>query len=103
MKKKILFVVIFVIVLIIIIITPVFHKNNYTINVEQIYNFSPDRKLIVYENDKIIEFKELQYTDGTYLCSGTNPTVSYSEIVGVKELIIKIDDKKQIVAKIVEK
>jgi len=102
MKKKLLFILIFVIVLIIILILLVFHRNNYTINVEQIDNFSPDRKLIVYKNDKIIEFKEIQYTDGTYLCSGTNPTVSYSEIVGVKELIIKIDEKEQVVAKIVE-
>lgn len=80
----------------------IFCKNTYTITVEQIDNFSPDRKLIVYKNKKKINFKELQYEDGTYLCSGKNPTVSYSEIIGVKKLIVKIDEKKQIVANIVE-
>jgi len=102
MKKKTILIPLSVFVLILLFIMLLSRKDTYTINIEQIDNFSPDRKLIVYKNDKKINFKELQYTDGTYLCSGKNPTVSYSEIIGVTELIIKIDEKKQIVAKIVE-
>lgn len=103
MKKKNIVILLFIFVLILLFLIPVCRKDTYTIGVEQIDNFSPDRKLIVYKNDKKINFKELQYEDGTYLCSGKNPTVSYSEIIGVRELIIKIDEKKQVVAKIVEK
>lgn len=103
MKKKIILILLSIFVLILSHIILVRHKDNYTINIEQIDNFSPDRKLIVYKNEKEIDFKELQYTDGTYLCSGKNPTVSNSEIIGITELIIKLDEKQQIVAKIVEK
>jgi hypothetical protein len=78
-------------------------KKEYTIYVEKIDNFSPDRKLIVYENKKKIDFKEIQYEDGIVLCSGNNPTVSYSEVAGEKELIVKLNNKKQVIAKIKEK
>lgn len=103
MKKKNIVILLFIFVLTLLFLILVCRKDTYTIGVEQIDNFSPDRKLIVYKNDKKINFIELQYEDGTYLCSGKNPTVSYSEIIGVTELIIKIDEKKQFIAKIVEK
>lgn len=103
MKKKIILILLSIFVLILSYIILVWHKDNYIISIEKIDNFSPDRKLIVYKNEKEIEFKELQYTDGTYLCSKKNPTVSYSEIIGITELIVKLDEKRQIVAKIVEK
>lgn len=101
MKKSIvilLFVLVFSLLLI-----PIFHHSTYTIKVEMIDDFSPDRKLTVYKDRKVINFKELQYMDGTYLCSSKNPTVSYSEIAKETKLIIKISDKKKVVAKIVEK
>ena len=103
MKKKTILIILSVFVLILFFGLLLCRKNFYTINIEQIDSFSPDRKLIVYKNDKKIKFKELQYIDGTYLCSGKNPTVSYSEIIGVTELIIIIDEKKEIIAKIVDK
>lgn len=103
MNKKKILILSFIFVGIIILIILMCRKDTYTINIELIDDFSPDRKLIVYQNDEKINFREIQYTDGTYLCSGSNPTVSYSEIIGVKELIIKIDKEKQIIAKTVEK
>ena len=103
MKNKKILLLLFGVGLLLIFVILAFRKDTYIIKVELIDKFSPDRRLIVYQNDKEIEFEELQYTDGVYLCSGNNPTVSYSEIIGVTELIIKIDEKKQIVAKIVEK
>lgn len=103
MKKKIILALLSISILLLSYIILVWNKDTYIISIESIDNFSPDRKLIVYKNEKKIDFKELQYTDGTYLCSGKNPTVSYSEIIGITELIIKLDEKKQIVAKIAEK
>lgn len=103
MKKKLILILLIILALISPFIVLLYYKDTYTIEIEQIDNFSPDRKLIVYKNDKQINFKEIQYEDGTYLCSGTNPTISYSEVVGETKLIIKIDEKKQKVAKIVEK
>lgn len=102
MKNKKILLLLFVIGLILLLILT-FSNDNYTIKVELIDGFSPDRRLTVYQNNKKIEFEELQYDDGTYLCSGKNPIVSYSEIIGVIELIVKIDENKQIIAKIVEK
>ena len=103
MNKKKIIAILIVCVVVLSFIILICHKDIYTVNVELIDDFSPDRKLIVLKNDKEIEFDEIQYTDGVYLCSGVNPTVSYSEIDGIKELIIKINDKKQVTAKIVEK
>lgn len=103
MKKKIILLILSIFVLIFLLTLFIGKKDKCIINIEKIDNFSPDRKLIVYKNNKQINFKEIQYTDGTYLCSEENPTVSYSEIVGITELIIKIDEKKQKVAKIIEK
>jgi len=103
MKKKKLLILLFVFGVISLFVMLICRKDTYLISIEQIDDFSPDRKLLVYQNDKKIKFEELQYTDGTYLCSGKNPTVSYSEIIGVTELIVKLDEKEQIVAKIVEK
>lgn len=78
-------------------------KSIYTINAKKIDDFSPDRILTVYKNNKKIDFVEIDYSDGVLLCSGDNPTVSYSEIINEKELIVKINNKKQVIAKIVEK
>lgn len=101
MKNKIVLLLFPILILVIVLLLT--HRDSYIIKVEKIDNFSPDRKLIVYKNDKEIEFQELQYTDGTYLCSGKNASVSYGEIKDEKKLIIKINDKKQVIAKIVEK
>lgn len=103
MKKKKIFILLLVVIFALLFALFVFHESTYTISVEKVDGFSPDRKLVVYRNNKKIKFEELKYKDGTYLCSSENPTVSYSDIFGIKELIIKISDKKQVVAKIVEK
>lgn len=101
-KKKILILLVVVVVILLSIIL-LFSKNVYTIEVEKIDSFSPDRRLIVYKNNKEIKFDEIKYTDETYLCSDKNPTVSYSEIMNEEELIIIINEKKHVIAKIVEK
>lgn len=98
-KKRILFGCIFILLVVIVFI---FFKNKYTISVEKVDDFSPDRKLIVYKNDKETDYKEILYLDGTVLCSSKNPTVSYSEIVDENELIIKLNNNKQVKAIIIE-
>jgi len=56
MKKKTILIPLSVFVLILLFIMLLSRKDTYTINIEQIDNFSPDRKLIVYKNDKKINF-----------------------------------------------
>ena len=99
--KKSLILASLLIIMLVIFLTS--QKSIYTIHVEKIDDFSPDRKLIVYKNEQKVNFIEIQSMHGIFLCSGNNPTVSYSEVISEKELIVKINDKKQVIAKIVEK
>ncbi len=101
MKKKII-IYASLFVLFIIIVSLLFLKNKYTISLVKIDNFSPDRKLIVYKNNKEIDYKEVLYLDGVVLCTSKNPTISYSEIVDEKELIIKLNNNKQVKAIIIK-
>ncbi len=101
MKKKII-VYASLFILLVIIISLLFFKSKYTISLIKIDNFSPDRKVIVYKNNKEIDYKEVLYLDGVVLCSSKNPTVSYSEIVDEKELIIKLNNNKQVKAIIIK-
>ena len=102
-KKKLIIISSIALCLLLVVLILVLTKPTYTIKVEKVDDFSPDRRLIVYKNDKKIEFEEIQYTDKTYLCSGKNPSVSYSDIMNETELIVKIKANKQVIAKIVEK
>lgn len=102
MKNK-KFLIILLCSIVVLLLFLISQKSIYTINVKKIDDFSPDRILTVYKNNKKIDFVEIEYSDGVLLCSGDNPTVSYSEIINEKELIVKINNKKQVIAKIVEK
>ena len=85
------------------VIIPNISSGNYTINVEKIDAFSPDRRLVVYKNDKKTSFQRIEYLDGTILCTKENPVVSYGEIINQKELKIIINKRKNVVAEIVKK
>ena len=50
----------------------------------------------VYENGNSISIKEIRYTDGTYLCSGTNSTVNTGDIAGVNNFIVILNDGTQV-------
>ena len=78
------------------------NKSNYLIKVSVVDDYSPDRILTVYENEKKIDVKKIQYLDGTFLCSGYNTTVHFGDIENEKELKIVLKDNKVEIAKIVK-
>jgi len=73
---------------------------SYTIKVSSVDSYSPDRTLKVYENNKAISVKSIHYTDGTYLCSGSNMTVSASDLSGVSKLQVVLNNGTKVTATI---
>jgi len=71
---------------------------NYTIKVSMVDSYSPDRILSVYENGSKIGFKSISYTDGTYLCSGSNSTVSVGDITGETRFKVILNDGTEVTA-----
>ena len=75
----------------------------YTIKVDLIDDYSPDRILTVYnEKNEKIEVMKIEYLDGTLLCNGYNTTVHFGDIEGEKEFKVILKDKTEVKAKIVE-
>ena len=75
-------------------------QKTYTIKVESVDPFSPDVTLSVYEEGNKITFKSIKYSDGVYLCSGTNPSVEKSEIANETTLIVVLNDGTEVKATI---
>ena len=75
-------------------------QKTYTIKVEAVDPFSPDVTLSVYEEGNKITFKSIKYSDGVYLCSGTNPSVEKSEIANETTLIVVLNDGTEVKATI---
>ena len=71
---------------------------NYTVRVSTIDNFSLDRRLTVYKNGSVITVKEIKYTDGVHLCSGSNPTVNVSDIEGVTSFKVVLSNDQEVTA-----
>ena len=71
-------------------------QKSYTITATKVDAYSPDSVLTVYENGNSISIKEIRYTDGTYLCSGTNSTVNTGDIAGVNNFIVILNDGTQV-------
>lgn len=70
--------------------------NQYSIAIKKVDNFSPDRVIEVYKNDKKIEFKYLQYGDGTIMCTGDNPTISYIDLIDVDTVDVVLNDNRKV-------
>lgn len=75
-------------------------QKNYTITATKVDAYSPDSVLTVYEEGKKITVKSIKYSDGTYLCSGTNTTVNTSDIAGETTFIVILNDGTQVTATI---
>ncbi len=67
-------------------------QKSYTVSASKVDEYSPDRKLTVYEEGSKISVKQIKYTDGTVLCSGSNLTVSASDLAGVSNLKVVLND-----------
>ena len=75
-------------------------KVTYTISISKVDEYSPDRTLNVYANGSKISVKSVSYSDGTYLCSGSNMTVSASDISGETSFIVTLNDGSKVTAKV---
>lgn len=73
-------------------------QKNYTVGVSRVDAYSPDSILSVFEEGKQITVQSIKYSDGTYLCSGTNTTVNMGDIAGETSFIVVLSDGTQVKA-----
>lgn len=71
----------------------------YTVKVSIVDEYSPARILLVYEDGSKISFKQINYTDGTKLCS-SNGNVNKSDIEGESKLQVVLSDGTKVTATI---
>ena len=67
-------------------------QDTYEIVAKKVDNFSNDFKLTVLKNGSQISVREIKYTDGNLLCSGSNMTVEKSDFEGEKTLLVVLND-----------
>lgn len=58
------------------------NQKSYRVVANKVDNISPARVLTVYEDGNVITVGNIQYSDGSSLCSGQNPNVNYYAIEG---------------------
>ena len=71
----------------------------YTVKVSVVDEYSPARILSVYEDGSKISFKQINYSDGTKLCS-SNGNVNKSDIEGESKLQVVLNDGTKVTAAI---
>lgn len=71
----------------------------YTVKVSSVDAYSPARILSVYEDGSKISFKQINYTDGTMLCSSKG-NVNKSDINGLSKLQVVLNDGTKVTATI---
>lgn len=71
----------------------------YTVKVSSVDAYSPARILSVYEDGSKISFKQINYTDGTMLCSSKG-NINKSDIEGETKLQIVLSDGTKVTATI---
>ena len=104
MKKKIIFCAIVLALIVAISLKVLSNKasNDYTLKLIPIDEKSPDRKLLLYENGKQIEFKEIRYLNNNILCKGSNPTIYYGDLKDKKQVIVVLKNDKKIKINVVK-
>ena len=78
------------------------NQKSYTIKISAVDDQSPARVLSVYEDGVEItsKVKEIKYTNGTYLCSGSNPNINWNVVKGQTSFIIVLSDGTQMTARV---
>ena len=71
----------------------------YTVKVSSVDAYSPARILSVYEDGSKISFKQINYTDGTMLCSSKG-NINKSDIEGETKLQVVLSDGTKVTATI---
>lgn len=104
-KQVKIIIIVFIIIIALLSLKLFVFKDNavYTIYVQKFDINSPDRKLIVYKDDKEIEYKEITYTNGTSLCNYEIPYVVYGDILNKDKLIVILNNNKKAEATIKNK
>ena len=104
MKKKIIFCAIVLALIGAISLKVLSNKasNDYTLKLIPIDEKSPDRKLLLYENGKQIEFKEIRYLNNNILCKGSNPNIYYVDLKDKKQVIVVLKNDKKIKINVVK-
>lgn len=77
-------------------------QKNYTVKVSIVDDYSPARVLTTYEEGTKIIVKNINYTDGTFICTGINANVNKTALVGETKLQLELDDGTKVIATIVE-
>ena len=77
------------------------NQKTYTIKATPKDSFSPDMILTVYEDGKAISVSAIKYTDGVTLCSGSNTTVSKSDISGESSFLVVLTNGTTVKATLV--
>lgn len=73
-------------------------QKSYVVKVSEVDQYSTDVKLTIYEDGNIVSTSEIQYTDGTHLCSGDKLTVAKVDIAGITSLIVVLSDGTKVTA-----
>jgi hypothetical protein len=105
MKKKYLIIIIITLIVLItagIVFFVIKNNGNYTVKVNLVDDYSPDRILVVYKDDKEIEYKEIHLMDDTPLCKYSNPSTYYGNVKNESELKIVLNNDKVVIAKVVK-
>lgn len=74
-------------------------SKTYTVKVSSVDEYSPARILSVYEDGSKISFKQINYTDGTMLCSSKG-NINKSDIEGETKLQVVLSDGTKVTATI---
>ena len=74
------------------------NQKSYKVVANSFDQYTEDRILTVYEDDKKITVQSIKYSDGVHLCSGSNPTVFSGDIVDEKNLLVVLSDGTQVSA-----
>lgn len=74
-------------------------SKTYTVKVSSVDEYSPARILSVYEDGSKISFKQINYTDGTMLCSSKG-NINKSDINGLSKLQVVLSDGTKVTATI---
>ena len=102
MKKILICISILIIILITVLVIVLNNKTDYIVKVEIIDIYSPDRKIVLYKQNEIIDFKETYYMDDTILTDENNHVVSKSDLIGLNKIKVKLLNDEIVIAKIVE-
>lgn len=73
-------------------------QKSYTIKISAVDDYSPTRTLTVYEDGVKIVPNEIRYTNGTYLCSGSNANVNYKVVAGQASFKVVLSDGTSVTA-----